>query len=413
MFFNILSSEYFLMLFIVIIFAIGFIFLLLLIRKKNNEIRLLSSKISRLQAVEESVFETKRDLEKTKLSNETLNNQKLNLSTRFILIEKFAQNINAHLDKKAVLNALLESLKRIFKAKKAEIFMFGSDKKLKFAAALGWEKEDAEIFKLSCPSAILEYISETSDILNINDINKDFHLSELSDKSKLKTMIAGSMVSPSTNEVIGVANISQLEENESILQEDNRALSILLNLTSLAMNNAELFQRTKMMANMDGLTKLYNHRYFQEFFRDELSRHARYKRSISIIISDIDHFKTFNDEYGHQAGDFVLKEVAKIFKSNIRKKIDLAARYGGEEFVIVLPETNASGALKLAERIRKIVEETKFYFKPLKESLHVTVSIGVANYPLNEDNPDLLIKCADAAMYKAKNSGRNKVCLAE
>jgi two-component system cell cycle response regulator len=233
----------------------------------------------------------------------------------------------------------------------------------------------------------------------------------LAQKSKLHTELAGSLISPNNNEVMGVANISMLEGSEKINQEDNRVLSILLNLTSLAMNNAELFQRTMMMANMDGLTKLYNHRYFQEFFRDELSRHARYKRSISIIISDIDHFKRFNDEYGHQAGDFVLAEVAKIFRSNIRKKIDLAARYGGEEFVIVLPETNASGALKLADRVRRVIAEHNFVFKD--DTIKVTISCGVANYPIHEEDPDRLIKAADAALYEAKNTGRNKVCLAE
>lgn len=162
--------------------------------------------------------------------------------------------------------------------------------------------------------------------------------------------------------------------------------------------NAQLEQ----LASLDGLTELYNHRVFQERLREFFNEAKRYNLSLSLILLDVDHFKAFNDMFGHQGGDQVLKEVAAVIRATIRS-VDLPARYGGEEFAILLPNTDLPGALPLAERIRCIVEQTENPYRP------ITVSIGVATLEAEMTAPGLLIEQADRALYAAKQNGRNQV----
>ncbi len=172
---------------------------------------------------------------------------------------------------------------------------------------------------------------------------------------------------------------------------------------SLQEKNRQLLE----MANRDGLTGLYNHRYFQETLSKDFQRAIRYKESLSCIMFDIDHFKKFNDTYGHQTGDVVLKKLGGLIKGLMRDS-DLAARYGGEEFTLILYHTTKNDAVIIAERLRKTVERHRFKAEDL--ILNVTISIGVASYY----HPDIqdaktLIECADKALYRAKKEGRNRV----
>ncbi|MCJ7616050.1 MAG: diguanylate cyclase [Desulfobacterales bacterium] len=161
------------------------------------------------------------------------------------------------------------------------------------------------------------------------------------------------------------------------------------------------------MANRDGLTGLYNHRYFQETISKDFKKALRYNESLACIIFDIDHFKKFNDTYGHPVGDIVLKTLGELVKTLMRDS-DLAARYGGEEFALLLYHTEEKDAYDIAERLRKTVEQHKFQANDLV--LAVNISIGVACYyhPAIQD-AKTLIECADKALYRAKEEGRNRV----
>ena len=171
---------------------------------------------------------------------------------------------------------------------------------------------------------------------------------------------------------------------------------------------ASAIEKTRLfhLAVEDGLTKLFVVRHFKEILDQEISKANRYKRPLSILMSDIDHFKRFNDTYGHQAGDYVLKEVANIFKSSCRDT-DVPGRYGGEEFIILLPETARDGAVEFAERLRVQVENRVFEYNNIK--LNVAISIGVSQLD-NDTSGGSIIKRADEALYVAKETGRNKVC---
>jgi two-component system, cell cycle response regulator len=161
------------------------------------------------------------------------------------------------------------------------------------------------------------------------------------------------------------------------------------------------------LANRDGLTGLYNHRFFHEHLNREINRVRRYGGVISCAIADIDYFKKVNDSYGHQTGDSILKEVAQILQKGIRDT-DLTARYGGEEFALVLVQTESQSARSVCERIRTQI--AAFPFPPASTPLHITASFGIATFPSTgiKEEKDL-VEAADQALYQAKEGGRNKV----
>ncbi|MEW5736503.1 MAG: PleD family two-component system response regulator [Thermodesulfobacteriota bacterium] len=180
-----------------------------------------------------------------------------------------------------------------------------------------------------------------------------------------------------------------------------------LRLKELYESLQEKNRQLQELANRDGLTGLYNHRYFQEALSKDFQRSLRYHESLSCVLLDIDYFKKFNDTYGHQTGDVVLKTLGGIIEASLRET-DLAARYGGEEFALVLYHTPGPAAFMVAERLRQTVERHDFIAADL--TLKVTISVGVATYP-NQEIPDhkTLVECADKALYKAKEQGRNRV----
>ena len=168
----------------------------------------------------------------------------------------------------------------------------------------------------------------------------------------------------------------------------------------------DLLCKVEYMAITDSLTGLFNRRRFHEILSKEFERSKRYATPFSLIMADIDHFKKINDNYGHQAGDTVLKEVTSIIKKNTRET-DTTARYGGEEFMVVMPNTNKSDAMNLAERIRSSIE--KSIFSEI-DGQNITVSIGLTGMPDPDiTKEDVLIRCTDFALYRAKNTGRNRV----
>jgi diguanylate cyclase (GGDEF)-like protein len=167
-------------------------------------------------------------------------------------------------------------------------------------------------------------------------------------------------------------------------------------------------ERLSELAVTDGLTGLYNYRFFKEYLVREIRRASRFHLFISLIMLDIDYFKNYNDTHGHLAGDEILKTLAQLMVTNLRS-IDVAARYGGEEFVLVLPETNKTAARIVAEKIQELVENYKFPLGETQPNGRITVSMGIATYPDNGSSVEELINCADRRLYGAKTGGRNKV----
>ena len=181
----------------------------------------------------------------------------------------------------------------------------------------------------------------------------------------------------------------------------------IADIISVAIENARIHKTTVEKARTDGLTGLYNHTEFQHILEHEVQRARRYEKEFSLIMLDIDFFKKFNDTYGHQAGDDILKTVGQKIKSQVRG-VDVPARYGGEEFCVILPETPLQYGIQVAERLRRAISDSVFEVGGY--NVRVTVSIGVASFPLHAETAADLVKKADQALYFAKDSGRNRVC---
>jgi len=177
---------------------------------------------------------------------------------------------------------------------------------------------------------------------------------------------------------------------------------------TLALEYALLYERTRQLAITDSLTQLYNFGYFWDRLREERARAERYERLLSLVLVDIDNFKSYNDHNGHPAGNEVLKRIARILAEESRE-VDIVARYGGEELVILSPESNRRHAFLLAERIRQRIADTLFPYRQSQPGGRITVSAGVATYPIDAESEESLVHCADQALYLAKGSGRNTV----
>ncbi len=190
-------------------------------------------------------------------------------------------------------------------------------------------------------------------------------------------------------------------------------------LIDLRIRRAFDLEQTRRMANTDGLTGLYNHRHLQERLQQEIVRTERYRRPLSVIMADLDHFKGFNDAFGHPRGDELLIEVARTLRK-LSRASDILARYGGEEFTLVLPETSAEDARVLAERVRQCIADLdrddpaggETSDRALRGARsRVTLSLGVASH-IPGESKEALIEAADAALYQAKRAGRNRVVVA-
>jgi diguanylate cyclase (GGDEF)-like protein len=207
--------------------------------------------------------------------------------------------------------------------------------------------------------------------------------------------------------ILGLLSIESDAPNQ-FAGETEKYLSTLLGNASVAIERAQLYQKMELLASTDGLTMLYNHRTFQEQLAKEVERSRRYQRPLSLLLMDIDHFKTFNDTYGHPVGDLVLQEISKCISQSIRVN-DIAARYGGEEFAVIIPETAGEGAMIIAERVRRTVEQRTIV--SLDKQLNVTISLGCAVMPIHATAQQPLIDASDKALYFSKEHGRNKATL--
>jgi diguanylate cyclase (GGDEF)-like protein len=201
------------------------------------------------------------------------------------------------------------------------------------------------------------------------------------------------------DKVIGVINVADREESFS--EEDALMLQGVADQIAIALQKARLYE----LAITDGLTGLFIHRYFQMRLESEIARANRGSEKLALIMFDIDHFKKFNDTYGHQVGDRVIRLVSERIKKNIREGIDIAARYGGEEFTVIMPETGIEGAMAFAERLRQAIEETTLEHEG--QTLKVTISLGCAVFPEHAATRENLICNADSALYRSKENGRN------
>lgn len=288
----------------------------------------------------------------------------------------------------------------------------GDDSKIKYSTrAIYLSDLLLNIFYSETPEEYYcQFQTEAAELLNLDSrcietIMQDSH-TEL-DQVALNFGFKTAETRP-VQEILQEANIRLSVLNLDYEQVNKELVKAKVSLEKLTKELQEKNKYLKTLADMDGLTGIYNNRYFQGALDKELSRTQRKNYHLSLVMIDVDHFKRFNDDHGHLVGDFVLAEISKVMKANIRE-YDTLARYGGEEFVLVLPETGEEDAVCVAEKIRSTIE--KAAFKEDGKSYRVTASFGLASIQGEDGMPGKteLIKMADEALYDAKKKGRNQV----
>ena len=330
-------------------------------------------------------------------------------SIEFAAFYELSKRLSAALRLEEVLDLTLESIKEIVPYDFAAIATFAeSTGESIIQAARGEGAEAATGGSFEIHEGLVGWV--------LDSYRKVFTVGNLSERdqerpvfsSRIKVRGAKSLLAiPLLVEGKVIGSFTLLCREPNIFSEHEiQIFDVLGNQIAISLEKARIYQQVEELAVTDGLTSLANHRRFQEKLREEFARAVRHPEPVSLIFLDLDHFKKINDRYGHPAGDAVLRGLARILKSAARE-IDLAARYGGEEFALLLPNTDSGGAVKLAERIRKLTEQGTFQIEG-GGKIGVTVSAGVASFPEDASTPQEILERADYALYVAKEKGRNR-----
>ena len=278
---------------------------------------------------------------------------------------------------------------------------------------IGFDVSSFDHFMISSKSSFFTYLLNVKHGLLLSDLRDVYH-EQSEDFNEIIEMLSKLneelLLIPLRNRgvVNGIIILGTKTTEEDYTPQEKEFLGDVASIAAIAVANARLYE----LATVDMMTQLKMHHFFQMKLRENIQKkHEGFQNSFSLIITDIDHFKKFNDTYGHQLGDLVLAAVAEVVIKNARA-IDITCRYGGEEFAVILPNTKLAEAIAYAERIRHAVEDLKLNsIAGIKEEkLKITISIGVAEYNMKKDlKPKLLIGRCDKALYRAKDAGRNQV----
>ncbi|MBI2027520.1 MAG: sensor domain-containing diguanylate cyclase [Deltaproteobacteria bacterium] len=311
--------------------------------------------------------------------------------------------INSTLDTDVLLDIILRSIKQVMEVEASSIMLLDPEKgDLYFSKAEGGSKKVKEV-RLHMGEGIAGQVAQTGLPMIVNDVSKSTHFAKKVDEfTKFKTKAILAVPLKVKGKVTGVLEALNKMDGSDFNDEDLLIFTSYGNQIAVALENAHLYH----LAIYDGLTGIFDKRYFQVWAENEFARVKRYHTDLSLVMFDLDHFKNINDSYGHRAGDFILKEITSAVKSIIRRA-DIFARIGGEEFIIALPETNVTKARLMAEKIRKAVELMTFTLEG--NSLKTTISLGVVSYDkTKEPSFEKLLHDVDQALYESKNAGRNK-----
>jgi diguanylate cyclase (GGDEF)-like protein len=256
-----------------------------------------------------------------------------------------------------------------------------------------------------------QFVVKTMHPLIVEDVGADFRFDldkiDAQDKRQLRSLISTPLIAG--EKTLGILRLDSGTVHQ-FSTDDLRFLRTIADLTSIAIENAQLYESLEMMAIKDGLTGLYLRRHMLERLGEEISRKIHRGSDLSFLMIDLDRFKQYNDSFGHMAGDIVLKTIAQLLEKHFSQPTEMVCRYGGEEFCVLLPRCPKSKAFALADELREKIEACEIILR--RQKTHVTVSIGVAAFPKDARAKDDLIFKADEALYQAKETGRNKVCAA-
>ncbi|MDY6935276.1 MAG: diguanylate cyclase [Spirochaetota bacterium] len=364
------------------------------LKANEDKIRLLE---------EEKNYLSRKIIELEKRSEEV--KEEIERNRKLKLLIEINTYITNSLEKEEILKRILHQIKQLLTCESSSILFVDEELNLLKFAYLSKDEEGKRLrdTSLKMGEGIAGTVWGNGTPILINDAQNDPRFSNRADK-KVNTHTNSIIAVPLTVNGIIIGVIEAINKiNDSFTSFDLQMLQYISTQSAIAIKNADLYD----MSNRDGMTRLFINKYFKKRLLEEWKRANRFNHDLSLVIFDIDHFKSFNDTYGHQAGDRILKEVAAIIEKNCRS-IDIPCRYGGEEFSVVLPETSSREAMVFVNRIREMVEQIKIEYQDT--TLELTISGGFATIPeLKVSDVDELIGMADKALYYSKDNGRNRV----
>lgn len=323
------------------------------------------------------------------------------------------KTVNSVLEPVRVIDVVMEKAHVSLRSEIWCLFLLDErEETLTLARTGGVQLDNDRPYRVPLGRAVEGRVLETRRPLIINDLRNDSRHDPEFDRRvgvESRSVLAAPLIS--RGRVIGVVKLVNRLPGDFFSPADQSLVTLLMEPAAIALENAILFKKMEELSVTDDLTRLYNGRYLNSFLLREIKRCRRYHFPVSLIFLDMDGFKTVNDRFGHLAGSQTLTEIGQVLRQTVRD-IDVVARYGGDEFVIVLPQTDAQGAMVIGERIRKRIENAKF-LPGMGLSVHLTASLGISVFPELGRTRDELIHGADTAMYRVKGSGKNGVQLAQ
>lgn len=361
--------------------------------KSEDELGMLASGFNKMAA---SLEETKKELDRRLIEIYALYN--------------VSKTLNASFETEQLLLKLVQDISRSMNIDRMLVLLY--DKKrneLRVASHTGFDEEEVERVNLTLNSDFYTKVVSTGKSKILTDIVQGGQLVPVEvANDEINSLIAVPFLR--RGEVLGLICAFK-DAPANFKYSDKKLFNNVAEHLAIALENARLFEQTKKMAITDGLTGMYNKRYFSDVFNAEVERAKRCDHQLSIFMMDLDNFKHYNDTHGHPAGDELLMQLASIIKASIRKT-DIACRYGGEEFVVILPETTKEGAMTVADKLVETIREYPFPHADQQPLGFVSASIGVATFPENGLDAEHLLEVADNALYVAKTEGRNRAVAA-
>jgi len=343
--------------------------------------------------------------------NSQLQRERQDLAKDVSVLLEIAKTVGTALDSEELFSIILEKSTQFLQAEQGSIMLLDEERReLTVKAMKGLNKKIVELLKIRPGEGISGKVLSSGSPLVVADIEEDHRVvQEKRPRYKTKSFI--SIPLKIDGRTIGVLNIADKISGEIFSEEDLHLLVSIGAYASVAIERSRFYQKTeelKKISITDSLTGLLNRRYFQERISEEIERSRRHHLPLSLIMLDVDDFKSVNDTLGHPVGDEVLKIMARCLRNCIRT-IDVAARYGGEEFTVILPQTSKADAQTIADRICAEVYRMDLPFAKGDRKLLLSVSLGLATYPEDAENLEDLIRNADVALYAAKSQGKNRV----
>lgn len=333
--------------------------------------------------------------------------EKEELTNHLFRLPDFVRRLSSSPSIEQISSSAVRFLKSSLEPEEIGFFLFVPDEKaLLLIDSFGLSPQHKNQLKIPLGQGRIGRAAVKGVIMSREDYHQETALHRVQDECLLRTDLCAPLTLD--GKLLGVINLAKGQGG--FVEAERRMVAMVADLIVVPLEHYHIVRAKERESQTDGLTDLFNKRYFTERLVMELKKSTNYMSPLSIIIFDVDHFKHYNDNNGHPAGDEVLRNLALITKS-ITRKSDFVARYGGEEFVVVMAGCSKLEALNHAEHIREVIEKNKFAHGEKQPLGRVTISGGVATYPEDADSAGELIRRADEALYRAKKGGRNVMCM--